>query len=188
MKKRIMRAFAEEIYDNGMKFTVDDVSKRLGISKRTLYEHFSSKEEILQAIIDDTLTEADEKSRQIFEDTSLTVIEKIRAIIMISPTYTEFLDLRILEQMKRYYPKQWAKINSALNDDWEALRRLIEQGILKGDIVDVNLALVIRLIVDSTNIILDRRFFMQNNISLSEALSSIVDVLLNGLIPNDKRG
>ncbi|MMZ58844.1 hypothetical protein D1872_208400 [compost metagenome] len=102
------------------------------------------------------------------------------------PNYVEFYDLRVFEQMKRYFPKQWERLHAALND-WEALRFLIEEGIRKGQLAEMNVALVMKLFIDAANSTLDRDFFMQNNISVPEALSSIVDVLLFGLVPENKR-
>jgi AcrR family transcriptional regulator len=182
-----MQAFIEEIHDSGMKFTMDDLSKRLGISKRTLYEHFSSKVEVLETIIDQTLQEADEKTRQIVRDEQLSLIEKITGVMTVLPNHYELYDLKILDQMKRYFPEQWAKIDAALKDDWDVLRMLIEQGIEEGLIVAKSPALIMKLIVDATNSILDQRFYMNNHINLDEALSSIVEILLYGLVSREKR-
>lgn len=106
---------------------------------------------------------------------------------MVLPTHYEFYDLRILEQMKRYYPEQWAVVDAAFSDDWQTLRKLIEQGIREGLIVDMNVTLMMKLIVDAVNSTLDQRFYMKNQITVSQALSAIVDVLLYGLVPADKR-
>lgn len=182
-----MKGFIEEIRDKGMKFSMDDLARRLGISKRTLYEHFSSKVEILETIIAQIFAESDEKTRQILNDDSLSLIDKIRGVMMVLPTHYEFYDLRILEQMKRYYPEQWALVDSSLTDDWQTLRVLIEQGIQEGKIVNMNVTLLMKLIVDTVNSTLDQRFYMKNQITVSEALSAIVDVLLYGIIPVDKR-
>lgn len=187
MKDRIMKGFIEEIRDKGMKFSMDDLARRLGISKRTLYEHFSSKVEILETIIEQSFREGDEKAQQIIDDNSLTLIEKIKGVMMVLPTHYEFYDLRILEQMKRYYPEQWATVDAALSDDWQTLRRLIEQGIEEGVIVDRNVTFILKLIVDALNSTLDQRFYMKNQITMSQALSEIVDVLLYGLVPVNKR-
>ena len=187
MKDRIMKGFIEEIREKGMKFSMDDLARRLGISKRTLYEHFSSKVEILETIISQTFAEGDEKTRQILADDSLSLLDKIKGVMMVLPTHYEFYDLHILEQMKRYYPEQWALVDSALSDDWQTLRSLIEQGIKEGLIVNMNVTLMMKLIVDAVNSTLDQRFYMKNQITVSEALAAIVDVLLYGLIPVDKR-
>lgn len=186
MRERILKAFIEEIRENGMKFTMDDLAKRLGISKRTLYEHFSSKVEILETIIEQTFSEVDEKTEIIVQDEKLTILEKIKGVVTVMPNYVEFYDLRVFEQMKRYFPNQWERLHTVLND-WEALRFLIEEGIRKGELAEMNVALIMKLFIDAANSTLDRDFFMQNNISVPEALSSIVDVLLFGLVPENKR-
>lgn len=180
MQTRIMKAFIEEIHDKSMKFTMDDLAKRLGISKRTLYEYYPSKVDILNAIIEQTLAEFDEKTEQIIQDGRLPLLEKIKRVITVVPKHNEFYDLRILEQMKRYYPEQWERIHTALNQ-WDALRALIEQGIREGLIVEKNVQLIMKLIIDASNTTLDRRFFLENSITVSDALNSIVDILLFGL-------
>ncbi|KIL73178.1 TetR/AcrR family transcriptional regulator [Pseudobacillus badius] len=186
MKARIMKAFLEEIHDKGMKFTMDDLARRLGISKRTLYQNFSSKAEILDAIIDSTLVEFDEKTERIVSDPNLSLIEKIKGAITVVPKYNEFYDWKILEQMKKTYPEQWERVNAALNQ-WDALRELIEEGIREGLIVDQNVPFLIKVIVDATNSTLDRQFFLENSITVTEALDSIVDILLFGLVKKDMK-
>src|SRR5690606_8945496 len=126
MKPRIMQAFIEETRNNGIKFTMDDLAKRLGISKRTLYENFSSKLEILESIIDMTFLEHSERSRVIREDETLKLEEKIRQTILIIPNHSEFYDLRVLEQLKRYYPEQWERVDRELNQ-WDELKQLLEE-------------------------------------------------------------
>ncbi len=184
MKDRIMQAFVDEVKDKGIKFTMDDLAGRLGISKRTLYEHFSSKIEILDAIIELTITEFDEKTDAIIQDSSLTLLEKIKAAIKVVPKYDEFYDLQILEQMKRYYPKQWERMNHSL-EEWEALKKLLEQGIKEGLIKEQNVELLMRLVIDATNLTLDRRFIWENRITVQEAMDGIVNVLLFGMVEKD---
>ncbi|WP_153731487.1 TetR/AcrR family transcriptional regulator [Sporosarcina obsidiansis] len=181
MKARIMKAFLEEIQETSMKFTMDDLAKRLGISKRTLYEHFSSKTEILDAIIDSTLREFDEKTEMIIQDPSLTLLEKIKSVITVIPKYNDFYNWQILDQMRKSYPAQWERVHAALNE-WDDLRALIEQGIREGLIVNQNVSLLMKLIIDATNSTMDRQFFLKNSITVTEALDSIVDILLFGFI------
>lgn len=184
MKERIMQAFVDEMKDKGIKFTMDDLAGRLGISKRTLYEHFPSKVEILESIIELTINEFDERTEAIIQDTSLSLLDKIKAAIMVVPKYDEFYDLQILEQMKRYYPKQWKRMNNSLNE-WEALKKLLVQGIEEGLIKEQNVELLMRLVIDATNLTLDRRFIWENRITVEEAMNGIVNVLLFGMVEED---
>ncbi|PID01833.1 TetR family transcriptional regulator [Sporosarcina sp. P2] len=181
MKARIMKAFLEEVHEKSMKFTMDDLAKRLGISKRTLYEHFSSKTEILDAIIDSTLQEFDEKTDRIMNDQELPLVDKIKKVITVIPKYNDFYNWQILDQMKKTHPEQWERVHAALNE-WDELRELIEQGIYEGIIADQNVELLMKLIIDATNSTLDRKFFYENRMTVTEALDSIVDILLFGFI------
>lgn len=158
MRARIINAFIEETRNNGIKFTMDDLAKRLGISKRTLYEHFSSKVNILDSIIDVTLAEFDEQTSRILSNPELTLLEKIRKVIVVVPEYNDFYDLRILEQLKRSYPEQWERVNRELHQ-WDDLKGLLEEGIRTGIIKNINIDLLIRLIIDATNATMDRQFF-----------------------------
>ncbi|WP_318617279.1 TetR/AcrR family transcriptional regulator [Sporosarcina sp. YIM B06819] len=181
MKTRIINAFIEETRNNGIKFTMDDLARRLGISKRTLYEHFSSKVDILDSIIDITLAEFDEQTRRILNDPALNLLGKIRKVIAVVPEYNEFYDLRILEQLKRSYPAQWERVNREMHQ-WDDLKELLEEGMRTGVIKKGNIDLLMRLIIDATNTTMDRQFFLANSISVTEAFETIVDVLLTGMV------
>ncbi|WP_028544660.1 TetR/AcrR family transcriptional regulator [Paenibacillus taiwanensis] len=185
MRERIMKAFVDEILDKGMKFTMDDLAHRLGISKRTLYEHFPSKAEVLDAIVEQALHESEVRAKEIVQDSSLTVLDKIRAVMTVLPSNFELVDNRILDQMKRLFPAQWEKIDRMLKDDWAMLRELIEEGMEQGVIRKQNVSFLIKLITDAVNSTLDQRFFAKQNISLPEAMNSIADVILFGLVPRD---
>ncbi len=181
LKTRIIQAFIEETRNNGIKFRMDDLAKRLGISKRTLYEIFSSKVDILDSIIDLTLSEFDEQTRLIIDNPEFTLAEKIKKTIVVLPKYNEFYDLRILEQLKRFYPEQWERVNRELNQ-WNDLKALLEEGIQSGIIKDMNIDLLMKLIIGASNITLDRQFFLGHSISVTESFETIVDVLLSGIL------
>lgn len=181
MKPRIMQAFIEETRNNGIKFTMDDLAKRLGISKRTLYENFSSKLEILESIIDMTFLEHSERSRVIREDETLKLEEKIRQTILIIPNHSEFYDLRVLEQLKRYYPEQWERVDRELNQ-WDELKQLLEEGMESGLIKEQNIDLLVKMILSVVNISLDQQFFAEQSISVTEAVDLMSDLVMNGFI------
>ncbi len=181
MKNRIIQGFIEETRLNGIKFTMDDLAKRLGISKRTLYENFSSKLEILETIIDRTFSAHEEEARLIREDASLTLAEKIQQVILIIPKHNEFYDLRILEQLKRYYPEQWQRVDRELNR-WEDLEELLREGMEAGIVKEQNMELLMKMILSAINITLDHKFFNDQSISMQEGVEAMSDVLLYGLI------
>ena len=51
MRDKIIDATVEEFKQNGLKFTMNDLAKRLGISKKTIYTVFESKQAVLVAVV-----------------------------------------------------------------------------------------------------------------------------------------
>lgn len=182
IKHRIIQAFAEELKENGIKFTMDDLARRLGISKRTLYEQFSSKAEILDALIETSFAEVDDKTEQILNNPDLTLAEKIKGVITAMPTYRELYDRALFEKMKLAYPEQWSKISEIFTQEWDELQGLVEQGIREGIIMNKNSALIVKMITEAVQSVHDQRFYMQNNISTTEAVEQIAEIILYGLI------
>ncbi len=188
VKERIIKQVVEEIQQSGMRFTVDDITNQLGISKKTVYEHFSSKEEIIETIVDNILEETDQKTNQLMADDSISFIDKIKQLMQVLPEYHQIYDRPILDEMKRYYPDQWVKMEDALEEDWDDLQKLIEQGMETGEIVsNYSIPVIMKVLIEAINTTLDQHFFNKNNITVAEALSQIVDILLYGLVPENKR-
>ena len=52
MREKIIDATIEEFKQNGLKFTMNDLAKHLGISKKTIYTVFESKQAGLVAVSD----------------------------------------------------------------------------------------------------------------------------------------
>jgi AcrR family transcriptional regulator len=62
------------------KTTMQQVMDHLGIAKGTIYHYFSSKEELLEAVIDDIVQNSLIAMRKIAADASKTALEKIEAM------------------------------------------------------------------------------------------------------------
>ena len=90
LKLRIYEATIEEFREKGFKFTMDDMARRLGVSKKTIYQVVRDKE----SLFFDTATyiyEQIKRSEQaVMDDDRLTTVEKIKAILIAMPdSYSE---------------------------------------------------------------------------------------------------
>ena len=53
MKEEIVKRALNDFMQYGFKtFTMDDLASKMGISKKTLYEHFPSKNDLVEAVLD----------------------------------------------------------------------------------------------------------------------------------------
>ncbi|MFD1705975.1 TetR/AcrR family transcriptional regulator [Siminovitchia sediminis] len=185
IKERILKEFREEVRQQGLRFSMDDLAARLGVSKKTIYKYYSSKAEILEEMIDQTIENMEEKAAAIIQDEQLTLVEKLKGVMAVAPDHYDLTDVRILNQMKRFFPEQWEKLDHFLQSDWDQIKSLVEQGVEKGYIKDYNVSLMMKVIIASINTTLDQSFYLNNQITTEEALEDIVEILLGGILENN---
>jgi AcrR family transcriptional regulator len=76
--KAARRLFQAKGYD---KATIQDVMNHLGIAKGTIYHYFKSKDDLLEAIIDDIVDEDIERKRTMMKEMKGNALEKVRKIL-----------------------------------------------------------------------------------------------------------
>jgi AcrR family transcriptional regulator len=62
--------------------TITTILDRLGIARGTFYHYFSSKEEVLDAVVELVTQEAMRRLSPLVEDTSMPAIEKLNAVLL----------------------------------------------------------------------------------------------------------
>lgn len=107
-------------------------------------------------------------------------------MIISLPTHIELVDRPTLEQIKRSFPEQWEKLSKIYTKDWDEMDALIEQGIREGIISNKNAALIVKMIRGAVETAQDQQFYIVNDISLTEALSQIADIILYGLVSKEE--
>ncbi|MBA3238229.1 MAG: TetR/AcrR family transcriptional regulator [Parachlamydiaceae bacterium] len=70
--------FLAKDYD---KTTMQDFMNHLGIAKGTIYHYFKSKEELLEAVIEDIVNQHFEKVQILIQETKGNALEKIQALV-----------------------------------------------------------------------------------------------------------
>lgn len=67
---------------NGFEGTaMHDIMRELNVAKGTIYHYFKSKEELLEAVINDIADESTERMRRIVDETTGDALTKIRALV-----------------------------------------------------------------------------------------------------------
>lgn len=184
MREQIIAAAIEEITESGIKFTMDDLVKRLSISKSTLYAHFRSKEELVGAILDLSLESQRQKEKSILDDDTLNPAEKLKALTSIYTPMT--ISFRTMHDLKRYFPKEWEKGEQYRLEKWKTIESVLNQGIKTGYFRPVDLT-ILNIIHNGTVQALmdDQSFFIHNSLSFNDAMSKAADIILWGIMnPN----
>ena len=184
MTERIIEAAIDEVNKKGLKFTMDDLAKRLGVSKRTIYENFSSKEQLLSTIIDLVLNKITERDNEIFNNQGLSSIEKLRKMALVIENEIRYISTSAIYEAERYYPKQWKKVEDLIKRREIIQRKIIEKGIEKGELKNINPSVLIKILNEAKNWIIDGKFLRKNDLTMFEASTALIDIVLFGIAKN----
>jgi len=113
-------------------FTMDDLAHNLGISKKTLYEQFATKQILVDACLDYAL-EMSCKRTELFLVGEGSVIENIFMRQKEIKNFFNMKSWRPLWELKRYFPKTYERMDVAFaKSDALFIDQLIEKGLKEG--------------------------------------------------------
>ena len=181
LKRMILNGTLEVFNEKGLKFTMDDIAKHLGISKKTIYKVFADKERMFLAMVDYLFDQIKVSEAEVMRDDSLTTLEKIRKILGVMPESYRDIDFRKLYDLKRKYPSTYKRVEERLETGWEYTLALLERGIKEGVIRPLPICLVKMMLEASLEQFFQRDVLIVNNLSYADALDNVVDILVNGI-------
>jgi AcrR family transcriptional regulator len=138
IKDRIAVRAGELFMEHGVRsVSMDEIASKLGMSKRTIYQHFPDKEEILIYFLDYYEQHRLESLEKLFEtlptvvDIFLHVMDKHREMAMA-------YNIKFQEDIEKYFPRAQEKTNEQRERSVvltkEFLKKGIEQGVIRNDL------------------------------------------------------
>ena len=128
MKKDITQKALTYFLQYGFKtFTMDDLANSLGISKKTLYEQFASKNDLVEATLDYAL----EMSCQVdkFVSGEGSVIENVFRSQREVQNLFNFNSSKPIWELKKYFPKTYERMDMEfIKSDALFIDKLLEKG------------------------------------------------------------
>lgn len=115
-KEQILIGAKDLFFKYGLRnVTMDDISRKLGISKKTLYVLFMNKKEIVNAITENFLIKY-EADYEILIQNSENAIQELFLLMSNLKNVFEKIDFRLIQDMQRYFPEAWAMFEQHKKD------------------------------------------------------------------------
>ncbi len=145
VKEKILAAAVIMIEEQGISFRMDDLAKALTISKRTLYEQFRSKHEIVETILVHGAEDFYRQHENIVNNKSLTVEEVLNRYFKVrSNLYAAFSGESFMEIFLSI-PQLQETLKTLFKKDWDLLKHYLlhqqEQGTI-AQYVDVDIIIM----------------------------------------------
>lgn len=173
--------------DKGLKFTMDDVAKQLHISKKTLYKVYDSKELLLYEIIKNGFDEVKVCEQEIADREELSLLEKIKKVIIVLPKSYERFDFAQFSQLKKQYPKLYAYVEHRIENGWELTLDLLSQAMEQRLIKNIQLPILKLMISGAMESFLTKDSLAKNKILYKDALQQMIQILMDGMVVESDR-
>ncbi len=189
-QERILNAAEEQFRMQGYsQTTMDHLAEQLGMSKKTLYENFRSKEQIAAAMIS-RIGETVHKTHQEIIASNANTIEKL---LMLSQKLRQCLititSPALLNDLKRNAPELWQQIKAVRNERIRTIwGYLLREGMEKGYFrQEINSELFIMLLMISSERLLDGGMESLGSESYIKLKTDLMDIFLNGILSVEGR-
>lgn len=164
--------------EHGVKFTMDELAGRLGISKKTLYELVRSKEELIERAVAFYFDAVEREQRDIREDETLTALQKTERLLCVVPQMP-FRDYRIRE-LRRAFPQAFSQVTVWLETGWEKTFAIMDEAVASGALAPFDHALFAKIYAYvMEGMMLERE--ARTTADFAEEQRRAVRMLLNGI-------
>lgn len=163
--------------------TMDDIAHKAGISKKTLYQHFSSKSEVVEAAMIWHGTMLDQLLDRQTEESENAVEAMVRVNAILAQMYRQINPIALLE-LERFFPAAFKRFREKLmNKDIAKIRdnivRGIEEGLYRAD-ADADLLACYRM--ESCLVVFQPNSLITKNYPPHVASQAIMENFLYGLL------
>jgi AcrR family transcriptional regulator len=189
LKDRIIVAARERFMAMGFsKVTMDELVRQLGISKKTMYQHFRSKDELLEAVVEWQIIEISGKLRTIM-DSPGDFAEKLLGLWALIGNMLSRFSKQMQDDLRRFRPDLWKRIDEVRRKNVRAnFALLIDDGIRMNFIrPDVNKDLLMLIFLNSVSGILNPEVLVDQPFTAEQAFKTIFRVLLDGVLTDKAR-
>jgi len=181
MREKIIDAAIEEFTLNGLQFTMSELAKRLGISKKTIYTVFESKQAVLVAIADRYAADFAVMQEELERDESLSATQKLEKLLCALPKKYYDIGLSRLYELAEKYPKPYRHLMASVNHGWELAEEYLRQGMAAGEIQDVSIPVVMLMVKGTVQTFLETRVLYENHLTYEQAKEEMVKILMKGI-------
>ncbi|MBR0469010.1 MAG: TetR/AcrR family transcriptional regulator [Mogibacterium sp.] len=182
LRVRILDEASRQFNKKGIKFTMDDLARSLGMSKKTIYTVFEDKRSIMTETIDRFFDDALIEEEMILNDDRLTIVEQLKAIIGNVPERYTQNDIAQLYVLKEKYPSVYRHWQRCRENYWEGVGLLVNRGIEQGEIRPVSLPILKTMFQSTIEQFFQDDVLIKNHISYRKALYEVATILVDGII------
>jgi AcrR family transcriptional regulator len=184
VRERIIRAASDRFTEEGFSSVpVEEIAAALGMSKKTFYKHFTSKEELL-LVVTERILEGIHRQFVAIVEQDTPFLEKLEALVTFLGEKLTRLSRPMMRDLQRHSPLIWARVQQfrreRISNDFKGLLlRGADEGFVRKD-VDIDLFLL--AFIGAVEAVVNPAVLAGQSLSVREVVRSIMTVFLRGIL------
>jgi|ERR1035437_487231 AcrR family transcriptional regulator len=182
-KEKILKTASDVFFSRGFyRIPVDDIAVLLKMSKKTIYKHFATKEDLVREVAYLFIKTHSSNISNIINN-EFNAVEKLFYIFTYLGNMLININEKWFSDIQAQAPEIWTEIEVFRSKFMtQNISKIIEQGKKEKYVVNYPSLIMINLFISSIRGIINPTFILNSKIPAFKALESILDILMNGIL------
>ncbi|GAC1366905.1 MAG: TetR/AcrR family transcriptional regulator [Ktedonobacteraceae bacterium] len=154
---------------------VEDIVRYMDISKATFYKYFSSKEEVIEQVVD-MIVAYFQRASSVLGEESVSHLQRFQHAFEQAVFIASYLSEAFMLDLRQLFPPLWERINQAQQARQRQLQQFYEQGSASGVFQPLNPVLVTLQNELLLRRIMDPIFLMEQGLTLRALLNDYYEL------------
>lgn len=182
-KDRVLQGAEELFFKYGIKsVTMDDIAKHLSISKKTIYQFYGDKNEIVDTLMRLKLEEDKTIIQQIHLESENVITEVFGLMKHMSQMFSKLIP-NVFYDLQKYHPEAWKLFNEFKEECMETMvENAIKKGVKEGLVrADINTKIIARLRMEEIQLGFNANVFPPDKYKIVDIQLELLDHFLHGI-------
>lgn len=182
IRERIIEHVAWQFLNNGIKnITMDEIAEQLGMSKRTIYEHFQDKKELVTESMLFFKTKNDDERREIFRSAENPFAGLLRLYRARKEGMFK-VSQKFVDDIKKYFPEVNKQHEEAMQKMKKSLADIFTKAADEGYVLPtLNPAILGHLFTEEMTTVFEKRFSHQDPFQFEETYETMCLTFFRGI-------
>jgi AcrR family transcriptional regulator len=183
-KDRILEKAADLFMRYGIRsITMDEIAAQLGISKKTIYQFFTDKDEMVEAVVDEEMKENENACRE-FKVNAEDAVQEIFLAMEDMQEMLKTMNPQLMYDLEKHHPGAYRRLKQyKYHFLYTMIRENLERGI-KEEIYrsGLNLDITTRHRIETAFMIFNQDAFPQNKFPMNQTCQELALLYLHSII------
>lgn len=180
---RILLACRELSRSNGFyNINMDELAFQAGVSKRTVYRYFRSKEEIIEATLDGFMADAEAEVERLLTENMDPALFVTTVFKYLSEKGQFIINPVGLDDLRKHYPFLWKKIDDFRTKRVRSIINMLITSCKNPIIAEIDQRIISAVIIASIQTVLTPDFILDNGLTFEETAEQLSKLLISAFI------